>query len=138
MTDKTSSIDILEGAKRLLLDKGWCQGEWAYAEGGPVFATHATACQFCAEGALMRAAFDLGLAHPLDTSDKRNPAYVSAEHTLIQGIEDTTGALYGRDIARFNDEDGRTVEEVVAAYDRALVCLRDEVYLKNQPEGDKL
>lgn len=132
MTDKTSAIDILEGAKQLLLDRGWCQGEWAYAEEGPVFATHATACEFCAEGALMRAAYDLGLGYDNYGSSGRSDVYALAEHNLMQGIEDTTGVGYGADIARFNDEDDRTVEEVVAAYDRALVCLRDEVYLKEE------
>lgn len=135
MTDKTSSIDLLEKAKEILSTRGWCQASFARDKDGySVHHAEETACEFCAQGSLMRAAWELGQPHRGgDDSSVPRLVYDWAEHHLIQGIED--GHSEGLPIDAWNDDYCQSVEEVVAAYDRALVSLRNEAYLKEDSCG---
>ena len=94
---------ILETAIELL-ECGWIQGgDAADAEGNDCHFAASGACQWCVMGAIAKAAYDLGtesypaidaLASYLDTAD--------------------------RWIAHWNDEPGRTVDEVASALRGAL------------------
>jgi hypothetical protein len=84
---EVTEADVLHRAADLLEEFGWCQVKWGSKEDG----------YFCAHGALMAAATDLGLGC--------GPVFGKAE----QRIRELHGSILG-----WNDQLGRTKEEVVA------------------------
>jgi hypothetical protein len=85
---------VLVLAAELVQERGLCQGPWR--AGGPL----------CAAGAVGEAAKELGLTRPEMESCLRQFAVVLG------------GAVF-RDVHRWNDADGRTVDEVAEALVRA-------------------
>jgi hypothetical protein len=82
---------------REMISQGWIQGSYSRAEAG-------VTC-FCAKGALFGACEDISTALDL--------AYL---------LEDDLPEGYGG-LVSFNDEKGRTKEEVLALYDRTIARL---------------
>lgn len=101
-------VKILEGAKWLLLEKGWTQGAYARNTKGIVcFVTDPGAACFCLVGALSVAS--------------RGSAYGQLER-VNRALRRTlgqmnTGSTFASD---YNDARGRTREDVVALIDKTI------------------
>lgn len=94
--------EILIAAKANI-EKGWCQGVPAIdAYGNPVLPGAESACAFCILGALRRAGGFTGAV------DARNAIAELVPHGLV---------------ANWNDTAGRTKEEVLALFDKAIARL---------------
>lgn len=102
--------ELLEDAKQLIIKKGWTQLYYARnAEGYPVEAMDESAASFCIVGALERASL-----YAYRGSDLRGAR--KAIHLVV-----SRGA-----IADYNDEPGRTKDEIVALFDAAKEQVTDE------------
>lgn len=102
-----TAIDILNQA-RFLIEKGWTQGAPARTARGRVVLAHdRTARCFCLVAALYWAADLIGA-----DARQQNRAYMALKRLI-------KGSLSG-----WNDEEGRTREEVLALIDRAIARLR--------------
>ena len=129
---KTTPGDILRKGKEILLEKGWCQGEFAINDEDELVAVDSkSACYFCAQGAIMRAAWELGENYRGDGSSESAELYDWAQHHLVQGIEDVTGHYH--DIAHWNDDSN--IAEVIAAFNRGIECYEKEVYIKKEEQA---
>lgn len=94
--------EILIEAKRLLETKGWCQGAYAKRLHGEIalnFIGDPTVAAYCSSGAICEA---------------QKPSM--AEDAAYYFIK----AIGGGPIPRWNDTPGRTKEEVLAAFDKAI------------------
>jgi len=111
------NTEIIKKAIELLETKGWTQGAYARnAEGAPIYRMEPEACSFCLSGALSRAYMEMNENH----DDEVDPFYEEFRNTRI-GIIDIIRKKYGADqIITFNDDDGRTKEEVVGLLKEAL------------------
>lgn len=99
-----NTVDILKGAKALIETKGWTQHTSARnASGGVVPPTSKTATCFCGLGAINAAGAD-DFAH-----------VVLAAEALERQINDDW-------FPNFNDAHGRTAEEVIAVFDKAIAA----------------
>lgn len=99
-------IQLLDGTKQLLVEKGWTQGARARSvEGGLVPAGDPRACSFCLLGAFAQVCNDLQVG----SSDARFRAL-----SALWTAKATT-----KGIAAYNDEAGRTKEDILALIDRA-------------------
>lgn len=95
-----TTVEILREA-RALIEKGWTQGEHATdAHGVCVGPLSDAACHWCIEGALLRA--------------RKGWGFSSAWFALIDVIP--SGNPIG-----WNDAEGRTQAEVLAAFDKAIL-----------------
>jgi len=104
MTPRTPA-DILREAKRLIEEKGWTQGTYARDSRGEACDWNgATALCFCAEGAMFAAAEALR-------------ADAGAECAAGFLIEQVTPAP---SIVAYNDQPGRSREDVIAIFDKAI------------------
>lgn len=102
---------VLDGAGELVKE-GWTQGEWARdATGARVHPESTGACRFCMEGALKRAASKLEPDCRARRGNLVHGATLAIERTLADELEG--------EIADWNDEEGRTQEEVVAVIGQA-------------------
>lgn len=104
MADK-SVIAILHAA-RARVASGWCQGNAAMRDG--TLCMFDDANQWCASGALYAARRATG----------EREAWHRGAVFLRQAI--------GSEITRWNDRQGRTQAEVVAAFDRAIALAEQE------------
>jgi len=95
---KQSVEEVLTKAKELILDKGWIQGEARSPEG------------FCTLGAVME----------VSTFDSSWNIKVAAVETYLEKV---TGADF---IPGWNDEETRTLNEVIDAFDRALILAKED------------
>lgn len=95
-------VEVLKEARRLLVEKGWCQGAYARNVFGKA-ALHwdERADSFCAKGAVYRVT---GLSDA-------GPAMKLLESCLPSGHDA---------IAPFNDQVGRNRDDVVDLFDRAI------------------
>jgi hypothetical protein len=101
-------IETLEGAKNLLLTKGWTQGVMARNAGGsPTPCQWEDAACFCIMGAISRAS----------EGDDDSPGF--------KAIGAFVGS-YRRQIAGWNDAPGRTLDEVIAVLNRAIADARQQ------------
>lgn len=100
----------LQAAKQLLIEKGWTQHASARLEDGTKCAADDPhACCFCLGGAICRVAGE----YMPGTASKYIPAwrFISG---FVAGNTSYCGAI------NFNDEVGRTKEEVIALLDKAI------------------
>lgn len=98
-----ATLDVLKEARALIADKGWCQGVYARNANGNATDLHGRhAAAFCAEGAMFCAAGE-GFAE-----------------NALSFFADAIPSGYRRGYLSWNDEPGRTKEEVLAAFDRAI------------------
>lgn len=99
-------IQLLDGTKKLLVEKGWTQGARARsAEGGLVPPGDPRACSFCLLGAFARTCEESSV----DSSNGRLRALLAL----------WTAKATAKGIAAYNDEAGRTKEDILALIDRA-------------------
>lgn len=89
-----TTVEVLRGARALLAVHGWCQEEFLNAAG----------C-YCAAGALNDAAGSTAQWSNGDSRDARDAL---------------KAALGEFSVLAWNDVPGRTVDEVLAAFDRAI------------------
>lgn len=102
-----NTIDILKAAKQLLIDKGWTQEAFARGpSGGPLVSRNPLATCYCGIGAIGAAGY--GAA----------PARYDAEDALAKAA----GVKEVEDFFDFNDAPGRTVDEVLAVFDKAIAA----------------
>jgi|HubBroStandDraft_6_1064221.scaffolds.fasta_scaffold444957_2 hypothetical protein len=108
MPPRTDETTALLMRARGLLERGWCRGWLAVdANANPVDPTDSSAAAWCANGALIAA----GMAEPSDLSTLRfmtHPAYLR----LKTAVGDT--------LVGFFNNGQKTVEPVLAAFDRAI------------------
>ncbi len=93
---------LVEAARLVRL--GWCQGE------ARVFS--AERCSYCAIGAVSTAAMEGSFADEEDEEDHERSC-----DAAISALEEALGARLG--IVAWNDDPGRTAEEVAQALERA-------------------
>lgn len=104
--DKSEVIQVLDEAKRILVEKGWTQGYFAKnAAGENVRLDSEEAESFCVLGAAFRAA------------GCRNESFIRA--ALI-------AAAPAGEPAEYNDAPGRTKEEVLALIDKAKEWVNEQ------------
>lgn len=110
---KTS--ELLRKAADEIRRRGWHQGTYA-AEGGTL-----ESCAVCSLGAISAAA----LGSPVAFADDRStPATDRAILRLAQAVAGPRA--YGLHTVDWNDAEGRTVEEVLDAFERAAVAAEGE------------
>lgn len=95
----TSSADLLRRAKGVLEEYGWIQGDIGHCERG-----------FCAYGAL---------DHASRATDTPFTDFWPARKAVTSAVLDlSAGGSFG--IANYNDDAGRTVEDIYAMFDKAI------------------
>lgn len=102
-----NTVDILKAAKQLLVDKGWTQEAFARdTTGDKVRAWAGEARCFCGIGAIRAAVGGIQPGEP-----------------ACYALADAIGAkdCY-EDFFEFNDAPGRTVDEVLAVFDKAIAA----------------
>jgi hypothetical protein len=118
-----STVEVLEAARELLVSKGWTQGCYGRdASGKSLFtselAEHA-AC-FCGWGAVQAVCGG-------DGSVNYTPGLWSAMGALDAAVPYVTNPEFhstAKHFPSFNDTPGRTVEEVLAVFDKAIADQR--------------
>lgn len=107
------SIEILKAAKQLLIKKDWCQGHNAQRVSGLMTnCKDIRAYSFCIQGA-MRA---------VSISDGDNPEYNFGVDQILTAIT----ARLGIHPTTFNDQGGRTKQEVLDFLDKAIEAFEEE------------
>lgn len=111
----TAVVERLEKAKTRIIDDGWYQGDYieSYQEGSK--------CKVCPLGAIENWRWEDRLLRY--DSASRNQDVVDARYFLeraMREIEVVETGPSGRFIPFWNDKPGRTVEEVIRAFDRAI------------------
>jgi hypothetical protein len=103
------ALRILQGARELILEKGWGQNHFAVSpHGHPVAPSYPAAQNFCLVGALERAALDLGLR---PGGRRYTEAREKLEHAI--GLEYVTITVY-------NDQPTTTRRKVLARLNKAI------------------
>lgn len=102
-------LRILKEGRRLLTELDWCQHvlERCDEDGRP--------SAVCAMGAVYRASINVAPAIDRATGRSRHDLYVAASARLLRALP---GGV--RNVPGWNDEAGRTKEEVIALYDRTI------------------
>lgn len=115
MTNPTETLPVLEKARELIARPGgWTQGAGARNAYGVMVNTGADeAVCFCAWGALRHIAGD--------SIRNTNTGQVRCEAYRLLGHPDPS------ELAEWNDAPGRTQEEVVAAFARAIATVREQI-----------
>lgn len=109
------NIKVLKAARDLLVNKGWCQRNYARdANGFPADLNSPHACSFCMVGALLVA-----------TNFKS--IQLDDDHPLIQILVSKIPTEYS-DIPDFNDDESRTKDEVIAVFDAAIQELENNAH----------
>lgn len=105
--DKQTRLKILRDARELLAKpNGWIQGSFARNKYGvATLIESSTACSFCAWGAVRRASLLNGHDVPVEYD--------------VTGIPDTN-------FINFNDQPGRTKEEVLDYFDEIIKKVENE------------
>jgi hypothetical protein len=120
---------VLIDARKLLMDKGWCQGELAQNQHGrPVGPTSPDAVTYCSLGALYAAANvegeDAFIGNPNFNAQDFSTVDVATKllaTTLPTVFENQT------ELVTFNDREGTHVEDVLSLFDRTIAIAPDEV-----------
>ena len=111
-TDATARVrtaaDVLNEARRLIVEKGWTQNAYARRDDGdPCNEDDQYAVCFCASGALYAASWRVaGSQYATDIRD-------TARQFLRR-------AIGGAHVPQWNDNPSRSASEVLAAFDRAI------------------
>lgn len=106
-----TTVELLREARRLIVDYGWTQGCSARnLDRKPVAVSDPAAVAFCATGAIERAVY----------ADSASFIKELVLHALAHGMGGNYSEDYVRSIVDFNDALGRTADQVVAVYDRAI------------------
>jgi hypothetical protein len=109
-TGDGSPLALLKGAREALVNKGWCQRATARdCNGDVVYPLAHTATAFCAIGAIHHAG-----GRGFDQYSKNA---ILSRRFLWKAIAERAP---GKVIEDYNDEPGRTKEEVIAVFDAAI------------------
>jgi hypothetical protein len=106
----TQIAEVLDEAVAYLDNYGWLQGDYAQAE---------KECPVCAVGAINVAAF--GTPYPSSSNGSWDVTSEIAE-TVVEQMQ-----ILGFDLAAWNDQEGRTKEEVTEALRSTAEKLREQV-----------
>jgi len=100
---------LLAKAKKVIETKGWCQGEY-----------HKEGDGYCLYGALFKA----GKVEPdSEYGEKLAESVVPfLEHAVPEARSDV---LYKAKMVSWNDTEGRTKKQVLAAFDKAIVLAKE-------------
>jgi hypothetical protein len=108
LMNKNEQLEIVTKARDILANKGWTQGNYARNQfGTPVYLGSSEATCFCAVGALALAAED-------------NDLIILDEHPLLDAFARRTQS----NIADWNDQKGRTIEQVLDLFDKVAEDLK--------------
>jgi hypothetical protein len=123
-----NTVDALTQA-RVLIETGWCQGSAAkMSDGRECFAHSEHACQFCPTGAVARVTW------PWEDDDLKDELW-HANHDSWEALSKAIREEYGWNMSEhppwtviqdWNDEPGRTKNEVLEMFDRAIELAREE------------
>lgn len=130
-----TALEVLQGARQLIAE-GWCQGEPARDAAGKLVPPNTPdACAFCLWGALEKMYYTLSflrLGEGYDSVAKERRAR-AAYNEAVRIVEDQVypggapivqdereGSAYYKDLSDWNDEEGRTQEEVLAVLDETI------------------
>ena len=105
-----NAIEVLEAAKKKLLDGGWQRNHWG-EEGGP----------YCSEGALIWVQYDHRNSHR--NSRLTVQAKVEATRFLLDAIERQTGKRVT--IISWNDRVAKGPSDVIAVFDDAILAAKE-------------
>jgi hypothetical protein len=110
--DRVLTVSALRDARKLLSQPcAWTQGSYARdARGSSIRASEPGACSWCVQGALFKV---LGVVGSIPTSDVRQVQAPLLQHA---GVIDTA------DLWCWNDQPGRTQNEVLALFDKAIAA----------------
>lgn len=108
-----SAIEVLEMAKERLRGH-WCQGDYAMTNDGEMCAVQTPECRVCAHGAVL----SLSLSGVV-------LGRLRALNLLSKAAEQVSNGMY-RSAINYNDEKGRTEEEVLALFDKAIELAKAE------------
>lgn len=112
-----TALMTLERAKKHI-ERGWCQKAYAVdAHGAPTLNHFPEARCWCAVGALRRACSEFGL----DALDSTPAIKQLAQHIESEEVSDTDAVL------EWNDVEGRTQQEVLDLFDRAIQRLKEQI-----------
>jgi len=100
-----TTAELLRRAKSLLEERGWTQGVYARVGDRPCHPWADNPTSFCSAGAVMAAS--------------QCVAQDGYSHLAEKAVIALQGAIGGT-VAFFNDAPGRTKDEVLAAFDRAI------------------
>ena len=113
-------LEILEGAESLLKINGWCtknywQDEFGYTLSPGIDSTEP--CKVCLEGALLWSAYYQG-AEDIVNSESLVKAINRVTEVIPRRITDETKHV--KPLATYNDEDGRTKDDVLTTLSKAI------------------
>ena len=115
-----TKLEVLKKARELV-QAGWTQEQDACGSAGEkvAFSSPEAKC-FCATGAISRAAYELGGWSKTD--ETRIAAFTRSDDRHIAGLAygELTTELNGEEPYEWNDEDGRTREQVLALFDQVI------------------
>lgn len=106
--DDLNSLQVLQTARKFLDDYGWIQGDYGHEDIG-----------FCAIGAIWTAVWKF---FPRGTGEQRERGGRLAGRAAKQ-LKDSIAWPFSSTLASWNDEPGRTKEEVLALFDSAIATL---------------
>lgn len=116
-------VEVLKEALTLAQEGHWCQGHVALtAQLRAVSPIHADAQDFCLEGMLWRAWYQL-VGQPLELP-RATPLEGAFRAVARQVTGNVQGAIIGGDIAFWNDQQRRTLDQVITALEGAIACLK--------------
>lgn len=114
----TTMIDLIERARELLDDESrWLQGPMFQDEAGREVMHPESACRWCLQGAVWRAAWESGLDEP-DARDARDDALIRIdEHAFLLGL---IPSLYPPPRCYWNDDAGTSHADVLRVLDSLI------------------
>lgn len=113
ITSKRMGLTVLEQG-RGFVKKGWNKQEFAYdVNGRPVSTTSPDAVTWCALGGMLRASKEMD---SIAAQDEAETAFMAANRITTIGY--------------WNDKKGRTKEQVLKAFDRAIAWMNKKIAKK--------
>ena len=114
---------VVEGAKNLLITKGWIKrGNARDSDGDPVSALSEHAACFCAQGAIMRAAWDLGFVPQRSSQSFEEFIHTEVLYPVNKAIDRRTSLNMPVELWHIND-DSKTIEPVIDVLDHVIKVL---------------
>lgn len=108
-----NAVDVLEMAKERLRGH-WCQGDYAMTDDGESCPTKTPGCRVCAHGAVIS----------IDIPDWRHVK--SSVYALLDTAAEQASNGVHPSAPSYNDAEGRTEEEVLALFDKAIELAKAE------------
>lgn len=123
----SNTVELLQAARKLIADVGWCQNDEMIDVNGSDLAPrqHELAVAYCMTGACSQACwFDLRdrslLVSAVSIWSDEFYGMCDALHAALIALKVRGVPEDSRDIPEWNDADDRTVAEVLAVFDKAI------------------